>query len=156
MFSKSIVVKSVVVAIVAALAVSSLAFAKQLPKTTPKAAASAPLSAALLQSDWKVEEFTLKVDNFVLTRVWRALDRFVGRLSKRPADHFSGRLGVTLRDVEALLAKAQSIVASHAGFDASGNVTDAATAQKTVSELAGILHMLRGDLILKLESMRFS
>ncbi len=154
MFKKNIVVKAAVLAVVVALATSSLALAKQLPKRTPKAATSAAVSAQIVLLDWKAEVVALKVDNAVLARIWRVLDSLSARLSKRPANHFAGRLGLSLREVEVLLGRAQSIVTAHAGFDASGTVTDAATAQKSVAQLSAILRDLRGGLIYKLEHLR--
>ncbi len=153
MLKSSIVVKAVVLAVVAALAVSGLAFAKSLPKNAPKAATSAPASTVVLQSSWKSEQLMLKIDSFVLVRLDRFLDS-VGHLSKRAADRYAGRLGMTIREVQVLLARAQSIASAHAGFDATGAVTDAATAQKTVSQLSQILNLLRGSVIYRLEHMK--
>ncbi len=157
MSKRSIVLKGSLIAMIAALALSSVALAKSPPKTAPKSApksaASAPASAAVLQSSWKSEQLMLKIDSFVLVRIDRFLDA-VGRLNKRPADHVAGRVGVTIREVEALLARAQAIVTAHAGFDASGTVSDAAAAQKSVNELSGILRLLRGSFIYRVEHMK--
>lgn len=153
MLKSSIVVKAVVLAVVAALAMSSLALAKSLPKKAPKAAAAAPAAAVMLQSSWKEEQLVLRIDSFVLVRIDRFLDR-VGQFSKRPADRYAGRLGLTIRGVQTLIARAQALVSAHAGFDASGTVTDAATAQKTVSQLSQILNLLRGSFVYRLEHMK--
>ncbi len=156
MLKSSIIVKAAVLAVLAALAASSFALAKEPPKSSPKAATSTTVSAQAVLLSWKEDVIVLKVDNAVLTRIWRVLDALTGRMSKRPVNHFAGRLGLSLREVETMLARAQSIVAQHAGFDASGNVTDAATAQKSLAQLSAILRDLRGGLIYKLGHLRVS
>ncbi len=156
MLKKNIVVKAAMLAFVVALATSSLALAKQLPKSAPKAATSTAVSAQVLLLNWKAYVVVLKIDNAVLTRIWRALDSILGRLSKRPAGHLAARAEMSLREVAVLLGRAQAIVTAHAGFDASGNVTDAATAQKSVAQLSAILRELRGGLMYKLGHLKIS
>ncbi len=162
MSKMSVFVKGTVIAAVVALAFSSVAFAKgrteKVPAAPATAASSSQANTQLLQNSWKTEMAWLKFDNAVLSHVEKVLDSILTRLdkvvrSKRPSDRFAGKFGVTLRDVQALLAKAQAIVAAHAGFDANGAVTDQAQALKSVQALGADLNALRGTLIHRLEHL---
>ncbi len=157
MFKMSLFVKATVIATVVALGLSSVAFAKGRAAKAPTApATSTPMSAALIQSNWKDELAWLKVDNAVLSRIDRIMERVVSRFdkdlnSKRPDDRLGGRLERTVIDVQVLLSKAQAVVAAHAGFDASGNVTDPAQALKSMQTLGSYLDDLRGTLLYHVE-----
>ncbi len=157
--SKSVFVKGSVIAAVIALAFSSVAFAKsRTAKASSTPATSTPMSAQLIQNNWKDELSWLKFDNAVLGRLSRIVDRIAARLdkdlhSKRADDRLSGKLEVTFNEVQLLLGKAQSIASTHAGFDASGNVTDQAQALKSEQQLGAYLDQLRGTFIYRLEHM---
>ena len=157
----SVFVKGTVIATVIVLAFSSVAltnaFAKSPAHKAPAAAATtSQVSAKSIQLSWKDELAWLNFDNTILARVDRALDGIVVRFdkifrSKRAEDRLSGRMDLVLKETQSLLSQAQSIVKAHAGFDASGNVTDQAQALKSVETLGAILNQLRGTLIYQLE-----
>ena len=159
----SVFVKGTVIATVVALAFSSVAltnaFAKgrtvKAPATT---AASSQAQVQFTQNSWKDELAWLKFDSAVVGRVDRVLEGIVSRFdklvrTKRPDDRFGGGLGMALKEAQAILAKAQAIVTTHAGFDANGNVSDQAQALKSVQTLGAYLDQLRGTLIYRLEHL---
>lgn len=163
MSKMSVFVKGTVIATVVALAFSSVAFAKgRVAKAPTKApattATSSQVNVQFIQNSWKNELAWLNFDNAVLGRVDRVLDGIVRRFdkslsSKRPDDRIGGRLDMTLKDVQVLLSKAQAIATAHAGFDASGKISDQAQALKSVQTLGTILDQLRGTLIYRLEHL---
>ncbi len=153
MSKMSLFVKAAVIAAAVALGLSSVAFAKGRSTKAPAApATSTPMSAALIQSNWKDELAWLKVDNAVLSRLDRIVERIASRFdkdlnSKRPDDRLGGKLESAVIDVQALLGKAQAVVTAHPGFDANGNVIDQAQALKSMQALGGYLDDLRGTLL---------
>ncbi len=153
----SIVVKGTVIATVVALAFSSVAFAKgRAPKAPAAAATSSQESVQVIQSSWKSELAWLNFDSTVLGRIDKVLIGVASRFdkdlrSKRPDERISSKFVVTLKDVQMLLAKAEAIATTHAGFDANGKVTDQAQALKSVQSLGADLAQLRGTLIYRLE-----
>ncbi len=157
MSKMSIVVKGTVIATVVALAFSSVAFAKaRAPKAPAAAATSSQESVQVIQSSWKSELAWLNFDSTVLGRIDKVLIGVASRFdkdlrSKRPDERISSKFVVTLKDVQMLLAKAEAIATTHAGFDANGKVTDQAQALKSVQSLGADLAQLRGTLIYRLE-----
>jgi hypothetical protein len=159
MSKMSVFVKGTVIATVVALAFSSVAFAKgRVAKAPATTATSSQVNVQFEQNSWKDELAWLKFDNAVLGRIDRVLEGIVGRFdkdlnSKRPDDRLGGRLGMMLKDTQALLAKAEATATTHAGFDASGKITDQAQALKSVQTLGAILDQLRGTFMFKLEHL---
>ncbi len=157
----SVFVKSTIIATVIALAFSSVALTNVFAKSPSRkpvapAATTAQVSAKSIQQSWKDELAWLNFDNTVLARIDRALDGVVVRFdkifrSKRADERLAGRMDAVLKETQSLLSQAQSIVKAHAGFDASGNVTDQTQAMKSVASLGAILNQLRGTLIYQLE-----
>lgn len=156
MSKMSVFVKGSVIAAALALAFSSVgltsAFAKaRVEKAPATTATSSQVSALVIQNTWKDELAWLKFDNAVLGRIDRALEGVVSRFdrvdfSKRPDDRFAGRLRTMLSDVQSLLSKAQAVATAHAGFDASGKMSDQNQAIKSIRELGTYLNELRGTL----------
>ncbi len=159
MSKMSLIVKATIIATVVALGFSSIAFAKGRVAKAPAApAASSSESTQLIQSTWKSELSRLNFDQLVLGRLDRIFGLITARLdkhlsSKHPSDRFFGRLEMTVNEVETLLSKAESVASTHAGFDASGNVTDQAQAMQSVKALGAYLSELRGTLIYRLEHL---
>ncbi len=166
MSKMSLFVKGTVIATVVALAFSSVAFAKErtakernvkAPATTATSTpASAQATTQFIQSNWKYELAWLNFDNAILSRVDRLAEGIAHRLdkdlnSKRSDDRLPARVEMTAQEVQSLLARAQAIATTHAGFDAKGNVTDQTQAMKSVQSLGADLAALRGTLIYRLE-----
>ncbi len=158
----SVFAKGTVIALVVALVFSSVVFAKgkteKTPATPVTTATSSQANTQLMQNNWKSELAWLKFDNAILGRVDKVLNGVLARLDKVSRNHktiarVGGKLGMTLREVEALLAKAQSIVTANAGFDASGNVSNQAQALQSIQQLGAALRALRGTLIYRLEHL---
>ncbi len=157
MSKTSVFVKATLIAAVVALGFSSVAFAKGRVAKAPAApAASTQQSTQLVQTSWKSELARLSFDNLVIGRLDRIFSFITRRLdknfsSKHRDDRFPGKLEITVNEVETLLSKAEAIASTHAGFDASGSVTDQAQALKSVQTLGADLAELRGTLIHRLE-----
>ncbi len=156
MSKMSVFVKGALIAAAAALALSSVAFAARGRGAVkaPAAAAAAPLSAQVIQSRWTAELSSLKFESVIVGRLDRILERIAMRFDKdvkRPDDELGGKLERTFNAAQILLGKAQSLATTHAGFDASGKVTDQAQALKSVQSLGALLAQLRGVIIFRLE-----
>ncbi len=142
-------------AVVLALGLASFAtsvFAAGSPPTQP-ATSSAAITKGL-ETDWKVELSVLQYENAMFSRIDRKLDNF-GVSQKASANDDRGT-SESLRSFELfdqMLAKAQQIVSTHAGFDTNGTVTDQAQALKSVQTLGGFLNEIRGVLIRRLDRL---
>ncbi len=157
MSKMSVFVKGSLIAAVVALAFSSVAFAKGRNTKAPTApATSNQMSAQLIQNNWKDELVWLKAENAVLGRLDRIIERVASWLDKDAGKHperLSDRLEVTAYETQVLLNKAESVATAHAGFDASGAVTDQAQAMKSLQVLRTYLDELRGTLLYRLAHM---
>ncbi len=169
MLKKSQLLKGTVIVTLAALALSSFAvtgvFATGIGRkaaTTPATSrpASTTLSNQALQSDWKSELSRLSFDSAVLRRVDGFIEKITRHLDKKVTvrkeakhERLLDKLDATLKEADALLAKAQAVVSGHAGFDANGTVTDQAQALKSLQQLGADLDQLRGMVIYRLEHL---
>jgi hypothetical protein len=135
----SVSLKSATLATVAALTVATFAMTSAFAATPGPAAEAVPTST-VLASDLKAEKAMLSYDSVVLDRVEEMLDRVdIGAIRVVPAKR------LTLGDYNMILSKAESLAKNPAGFDASGNVTDAAQATKTVQTIGRYLDQLRNE-----------
>ncbi len=160
MSKMSVIAKGSVIAAALALAFSSLglipALAKaRVVKAPATTATSSPVSAQFIQNTWNAELTWLKFDTAVLGRIDKALEGVAHRFNqivyhKRIDDRLGGRLGEALYRIDALLSKAQAVASAHAGFAASGAMTDQAQAVKSIRELGTYLNNLRSALTLGL------
>ncbi len=157
MSKMSVFVKGSLIAAVVALAFSSVAFAKGKNTKAPTApATSSQVSMQLIQNSWKDELAWLNIDNAVLSRIDQVVERVASRLDKDAGKHperLSTKLEVMFNETQSLLSKAESVASAHAGFDASGAVTDQSQALKSVQALGAYLDELRGTLLYRLAHM---
>ncbi len=157
MSKMSVFVKGSVIAAVIALAFSTAAFARGKNAKSPAApATSSQPSAQFVQNNWKDELAWLKIDNAVLGRIDRVVERVASRLDGGGGKHperLSARLEATFNETQVLLNRAESVASTHAGFDASGAVTDPSQAMKSMQALGAYLDELRGTLLYRLAHM---
>jgi uncharacterized protein YoxC len=136
--------KSLIVAVIAAMGLSALPFVSVYaqsanPPVTPNAGQP---SSDRLQKTWSKEQ---TVD----ARIGKILDRANGLITKiqTKLDDAKGKgkdvssvqtaldaFSTAVKNVQPIYAEIQAIIQSHAGFDASGNVTDPTQALQTVQD----------------------
>jgi len=128
-----------------AVALASLAVTSAFAAGSTTSATSTQVSTQVLQNSWKSELSQLNLDNVFLSRGDKILVDFGRR--KVHLDRVSGGSEMTLGAFDSLLTKAQAAAKSHAGFDATGKVTDQTQALKSVQTLGAYLDQLRGTFI---------
>jgi hypothetical protein len=135
----SLVVRKVtMIATVSALALAAFS-------ATNVFAASPTTTAISTQDAWKAEASAVQVQSEILSRFDRNSDGVVFRngmpVRRDEQGKDDAQLGVKIFNL--WLTKANEILSTHAGFDASGMVTDQAQATKSVQDLAIDLNLLR-------------
>lgn len=159
MFKSIVLKKGTVIAVLSALALATLSATSVFaagPTNTPTAATSTQTSTQSLEASWKFELARFQFDSAISARVDRLLDRISARGGKveiRQERNEKGEKSTTLTDANSLLAKAQAIINSHAGFDATGKVTDQTQATKSMDQLGALLSQFHVDLLYKLRSL---
>ena len=150
----SILSKGTVLATVIALALATVSATSAFAAGSTTTATSTQAVSQNLEKNWKAELSSLQFENAFFGRVDRMLDNFGSQA--KDANH-AGRTKdntpMAFRSFSYFLNKAEAIVSTHAGFDASGNVTDQTQATKSVEDLNIYLSQLRGVLIYKLRNI---
>ena len=135
--------KSLIVAVIAALGLSALPFVSVYAQSgTPVTPSASQPSTDRLQKAWSKEQT-------VFARIGKILDRANTLISKiqsklddakaKGADVSSVQTALdafstAVKNVQPIYAEIQAIIQTHAGFDASGNVTDPTQALQTVQD----------------------
>ncbi len=126
--------------------------------STTAGSSNTQLSTQAIQSDWKSDLSRLALDNAVLSRAERIVNRIERHFSKHPDqddrtgradrdDRLRAEIEALLKDFDQLLAKAQAVAKAHAGFDANGNLTNQAQAQQSLQTLNSDLAAVRSAFV---------
>jgi hypothetical protein len=145
MSKMSLVVRKVtMIATVSALALAAFSATNVFAAGPTTTATSAQAVTSGLEKSWKAEASAVQYESYVLNRVDRNLDdRIVRNNVITFTDQGKGELLAGYKFFSLVLNKANAILSTHAGFDASGKVTDQAKAAKSVKDLAIYLSQLR-------------
>jgi hypothetical protein len=144
MSKMSLVRKVTMIATVSALALAAFSATNVFAAGSTTTATSTQAATAILEKSWKVESSAVKYEAFVLNRADRILDdRFVRNDVVTFADEGKGEALAGYKFFSLELNKANEILSTHAGFDATGKVTDQAKADKSVQDLGTYLSILR-------------
>jgi hypothetical protein len=143
--SKGTVIATIIAMTLAAFSATSVFAAG----STTTATSTQAVNSGLVQS-WKIENASIQFESAVLNRFDRSLDGTAesGNLVNR--DERS--VPMAYKDFSLILNKAQAVVSAHAGFDASGAVTDQTQAAKSVQDLSIYLSQLREAYFYKLRN----
>jgi hypothetical protein len=136
--------KSLIVAVIAAIGLSALPFVSAYaqsanPPVTPNAGQP---SSDRLQAAWAKEQTVYARIGKLLDRANTVISKIQARLVKEQAkgkDVSAVQTALTafstaIKNVQPIYAQMQTIIQTHAGFDASGNVTDPTQARQTVQD----------------------
>lgn len=141
----SLVRKVTMIATTLALALAAFSATNVFAAGTTTTATPTQATTLNLEKSWKAESSAVQVKSEILNRFDRKLDDKVirgGLIVRRDEQGKSdAQLGEILYSM--WLGKAEAVVSAHAGFDASGMVTDQAMATKSVQDLAKDLATLR-------------
>ena len=140
-----VVRKVTLIATMSALALAAFSATNVFAAGPTTTATSTQAVTTVLAQDWKAEVSAIQYRSEVLSRFDRNSDGVVfhnGVLIRRDEQ---GKDDATLgqKIFNLWLTKAEAIVSTHAGFDASGMVTDQAQANKSVQDLSIALNQLR-------------
>ena len=155
MLKMSGLLKGTVIAALIAFAFGSVALTSALASgihakaATTSADTLSQMTDEALQSQWSREVSRLGFGDIVVSRIEKAVERE----ALDPDGELPMRLDALLNSAKRLFGKAQAAVASHAGFDSSGTVTDRAQAVKSIQSLEADLHGLRTKLIIRLDQL---
>ena len=145
--------KSLIVALLAALSLAALPFAGAAAQTTqpPASALPAQPSNQRLQTAWAKEQMVFARIGKILDRAGGLISRIQSRLDKAQAGGKDvsavqaalNAFSQAIKNVQPIYAGMQTAVQSHAGFDASGNVTDPTLALQTVRDFHAQAEQIR-------------
>ena len=155
MFKNSVVSKGTMVATIVALALAAVSATSVFAAgPTKPSQTGAQAATALLQNDWKFDASLFKLESAAFNHVDSVLD---GSARQRVDVEASARSGKertrAFITVNMILNKAQALIKTHAGFDATNQVTDQTQAQKTVEQMNVYLNELRDGLLVRLETL---
>ncbi len=144
--------KSLIVAVITAMGLSALPLASVYAQSpTPVTPTTTPSSTDRLQNAWSRQQKIYARIGTMLGRVNGTISKIQTRLDDLQAkgkdvssiqtalDAFS----TAIKNVQPIYTAMQAIVQTHAGFDASGNVTDPVQARQTVQSMRTEFQQLR-------------
>lgn len=130
--------------------------------STTTGSSNTELSTQAIQSDWKSDLARLAFDNALLRRAEQIVNAIERHFAKHPDkdertgradrdDRLRAKVESLLKDFDQLLATAQAVANTHAGFDANGNVTNQAQAQQSLQTLNTDLTNVRSAFVFHIE-----
>ena len=143
----SFVRKVTMIATMFALALGAFSATNVFAAGSTTTAASTQAVTLNLEKNWKAESSILQNDSLVLDRFDRLIDNQGGTYRD---ERFTT---LAYRNFSVILNKAKGIVSTHAGFDATGIVTDQVQAAKSINDLNRYLSLLRGVLEYRLRNI---
>jgi hypothetical protein len=150
MSKMSLVSKGTVIATVIAMALAAFSATSVFAAGSTTTAASTQTIVSGLEQSWKLDSSSIQIESAVLNRFDRALDSTSENGNIVNRDERS--VPMAYKDFSLILNKAQAVVSAHAGFDATGAVTDQTQAAKSVQDLSKYLSELRGFYFYQLRS----